>query len=253
MSTSKVCLCIPVYHQAAKVLRCLESLRDHLSLEGIELTIGIGINGAEDSLINSINTIIKELSSIAGVRAAFANVYPTNLGKGAAVNELAKKIVNEYGLQDFVLSLDSDMVSIQDGWIPKLVQAYKVAKLYGTLGGVAVDQEGNSCHYTTGFLDLYYDSFHFYKYKGNQGVAGGGLLIPMHVWQAVKGYNAFNLYGSDDGHFAHDCAVRNWDILLSKDVRLIHPGEDNPDYAQWKVRSARNTLADQEKKGYKFI
>lgn len=253
MSTSKVCLCIPVYHQGHKVIRCLESLRDNLSLGDVELVIGIGINGADEDLIKRIHTLLNELSSKPGVSAAFANVYPTNLGKGAAVNELVKKIITEYGLQDFVLSMDSDMVSVQDGWIAKLVHAYNIAKHYGRLGGVAVDQEEHSCHQSTGYLDVIYDGTHFFKYTGNNGIAGGGLLIPMHVWQSVKGYNAFNLYGSDDGHFMQDCSSMKLDVLLSKDVRLLHPGEDNSDYAQWKVRSARNTLEEQEKKGYQFV
>lgn len=253
MSISKVCLCIPVYHQGHKVIRCLESLRDNLSEEGVELTIGIGINGADEDLIKNIHSLINDLCSKPSVKVAFANVYPTNLGKGAAVNELVKQVLREYGLHDFVLSMDSDMVSVQEGWITKLIQAYNIAKTYGRLGGIAVDQLEHSCHQPSGYLDVRYDGNRFFKYIGNNGIAGGGLLIPMHVWQAVKGYNAFNLYGSDDGHFMQECHSRNLEVLLSKDVQLLHPGEDNYDYAQWKVRSARNLLADQEKKGYQFV
>lgn len=245
-------MCLPVYHQDEKVRACLSSLLNTLEGTQTKLIVCVGVNGASGELLAEINEFTNLMLKRPNVLGCFVERYEKNIGKGAAVNTLVKSARSQFGPVDFVLSMDSDMVSLDACWVDQLINVYRVAEKYGSLGGIAADQEGHTCHVQTGYHIRSYNEFTFHKYPGNNGVAGGVLLIPCKVWDLVRGYRAHNIYGSDDGHFTMDCNTRGMDVLLSKDVKLFHPGETNRDYAQWKRRSAANGLADSEKEGFRF-
>ena len=244
---TSVRICLPVYFHTQKVKSCIASLLACTPSSEMLVEVCIGVNGADPELKSFLSTI--DISGT-GIDSLTVTYFGRNIGKGACVNSLAKSF--EGSSSGFIISMDSDIVVKDTNWLPGLIRAYRVSHMYEIVGGIAADQEGQCCHVDSGYAAITYDGVHFRKYDGNNGVAGGLLLIPSRVWESVGGYRAHNLYGSDDGHFGQDCACRGMSVLLCKSVVVFHPSEENPDYAQWKVRSVRNTLQDQEKQGFVF-
>ena len=249
-SLTNVVICLPVYHQDHKVKDCLESLFNNTQADDVSITVAIGINGANDELVDAINKYTSWPSAHSNINKVIIEDFGKNLGKGACVNRLVQ--IAATSETNYVVSMDSDLIVKGATWLSTLINAHCVSSRYEKVGGISADQEVSSCHLEKGYGVLVYDSITFRKYDGNNGVAGGLLLIPYKVWNQFGGYKAHNLYGSDDGHFGQDCAVNGMSVLLCKDVVVIHPPETNADYAQWKQRSVKNELHLEEKTGYRF-
>lgn len=251
MRENNIGIFIPVYHRDDKVRACINSLLDMEKVEGLHTRVMIGINGASyilrDWLINDIRDKANERWSS----------YETcdfcgNIGKPEAINKLVKLATTDRRL-DYVVSCDSDMVAKDPRWLAKLVEAFELFPEWKDLGCLSTEQSGERCHvldkdpFTYRSLDGRYT---YVTRAGNEGVAGGCLITPYHVWRTLGGYHAHRLYASDDGHFALSCAQHNLLMCVVNEVVLEHPRGDDPGYSSWKHRALSDTLKDEEKKGY---
>lgn len=73
---------------------------------------------------------------------------------------------------------------------------------------------------------------------------------PGVVWYQLKGYRAFRVYGSDDGHLMEDLNTKGWVCLIDKGVSLYHPFQNDMAYCDWKRRACVGALTDKEKGGF---
>lgn len=163
---------------------------------------------------------------------------------------MVSTIANETHL-DYVLSYDSDMVVEDELWLAKYVDAFEQFLYWSDLGALAAQQSGECCH----IMDkdpIRYKSqdFNYVTRAGNEGVAGGALLTPYHVWRTIGGYHAHRIYASDDGHYALSCAQRGLLMCIVNEVVLRHPENDDPAYSAWKHRAVADKLSEDERLGF---
>ena len=251
MKTIHVAVCIPIYHRDQKVVDCCtESLDIRTKSEAYQLdvTIAIGVNGASESL----KTYLEGLKEPLEARGYHYCLYqpPFNLGKPKMVNRLVEDVVAG-GPVDYVVSMDSDMVVKDHDWLLKFVEILENAHLDMSIGALSANQTGECCH----LLDedpviRTYKKYHLIGRIGNNGIAGGLLVVPYTVWEKIGGYRSHRKYASDDGHLCLDCANNELIVCMVKEIYAYHPKEDDTGYIEWKQRAVRDQLSGDEKIGY---
>jgi len=75
-------------------------------------------------------------------------------------------------------------------------------------------------------------------------------MTPANVWFTIGGYQAFNLYGSDDGHYSRDCFRNGYIMGYVEEISFFHPINQDTGYSEWKYKAISNELKDDNKKGF---
>ena len=75
-------------------------------------------------------------------------------------------------------------------------------------------------------------------------------MTPVPIWNQLQGYRAFNMYGSDDGHYARDCFRNGYIMAYVDEINFYHPVTDDVGYADWKGKAVSNKLSDAEIHGF---
>jgi len=241
-------LFIPVYHRDDKVRACFESLLK-TDKTCVEWHVAVGFNGGSDELRYYLEMEVPR-RDYPWDGYEFVS-YNTNIGKPEMVNRLVKRMANCV-LLDYVLSYDSDMIAEDPRWLLNFVEAFEDNPKWADTGALAAQQMGNCCHvlndkviHTRGNRHYTYISV-----PNNEGIAGGAILTPYHVWRTLGGYLANRIYGADDAHYA--LALHQHNLLMSvvDEVKLIHPHGDDQAYSQWKLRAVKDALSADELKGH---
>lgn len=243
-------LFIPVYYRETKVRACLDALAQMEHGHFLEIHVRIGFNGGPPSLLEYLEK---------GVPAGWYNTYSvinfgSNIGKGAIVNRMVAHVA-EHARLDYVISMDSDIVVGHPLWVENLVVAFEQCPRWKDLGGLSAQQNGECCHVLDNKPETLSSTTSDYSYiivPENEGVAGGAILTPYHVWRTLGGYRAHRIYASDDADFMFACAKHNLLIPVVNDARVtvFHPPGDDSDYRAWKLRAARDKLSPSELNGF---
>jgi hypothetical protein len=207
---------------------------------GMEVFLCLGINGASKEFKQSFlpnyiknNTLFKEIHVFDG---------NFNYGKPRIINLMTKK----YDVFDYIVSMDSDMTCIDSKWLKKFLYTFDLYNGKKQLGVLCANQTGNNVHFVESLKDRIkvkvYDGLNITYSEKNEGVGGGVLITNRLNWNSIGGYRAFNIYGSDDGHFALDCLRAGKIFACLDDVVFFHPFDDDKKYSEWKVSAARNVL-----------
>jgi hypothetical protein len=238
---------LPIYFREEDTNNCLDSL-GKTGIQGLSLSIVLAVNGTTESQLTQIKERVSSKGLIPGASTKIT-MFPGNPGKGVSVNKVVEEEskVNKF---DFILSLDSDMVVTDSNWLVNLISDFHIASKYHNLGALACDQSGQCCHVPDSPVTYSYKGRDFVGSRKNQGQAGGCLLIKAEVWYLLKGYRAFRVYGSDDGHLMADMSTKGLVCLIAKGVSLYHPFQKNMEYCDWKKRACIDALSDKEKGGF---
>lgn len=241
---------IPVYHREKLVIECINSLLKTKSAKRDQLIFYVGINGAESSLRSYLNEVKKEFD-IKGYRYV---VYDPliNMGKPKMVNTLVKAYTkcSPSNKLDYIVSLDSDMVVLDQDWLIKILSFFQEFK-EKPLGAICPNQKGNCCHVLDKDPIVYQAAgMTLITRAGNEGVAGGVLVTPYPIWDKLGGYEAHRIYASDDGHYALACSNNELIMGCLKEVSFFHPGEEDEGYINWKRKATSDKLIKKEEKGY---
>ena len=262
MRTYSVGIFVPVYHRDDKVKASIESLLRTkvlgFSSGGmpwcVQMHVMVGINGASDELRNFLVSPPGAKKMIYSFGDYRIYAPSRNLGKPKIVNDMVKDMAYRTHL-DYVISFDSDMVIEDDGWLLKMVEAFGAFPKWADLGALSTNQTGACCHVLEPDpirFESNWTGHGYYSYTtraGNEGVAGGTLMVPYHIWRAIGGYTAHRIYASDDGHFALECARRDLLMCVVNEVGLFHPPGDDQSYIEWKRRACTNSLSEEEAEG----
>lgn len=246
----RVGIFIPVYHREEMVKKCLDSLTTTL-FHKIDPFLCIGLNGAKSDFRESyLATYVKEHY---GKTFDYIKVFDVgkNIGKPSMVNFMSSR----YNDFNFLVSIDSDMVTINPRWLVDMLKIFHMYRGNKPIGSLCVNQAGNNVHTVKGFTDhlsMKVEEFTLWMTPKNYGVGGGVLMTPRDVWNHIGGYRAHNIYGSDDGHYNLDCASRGKISAYVDEIKFYHPSEESDDYSKWKLRAAKNQLAEDEERGYIF-
>jgi hypothetical protein len=212
---------------------------------GIEAFLCLGINGAtkefKDYLRNYVTYVDKRFFSSVHVFDG-----DKNFGKPKIINMMAEK----YNNFDYLVSMDSDMVSIDKYWLKKFLYAFDLYSGDYQLAGMAAAQEGNNCHFvqdmeTCQKFEINKD-LHLLYTLSCVGVAGGVLISKQEIWKYFEGYGAKNIYGDDDSSFALKAKYCKKIFPVLLEVKFYHPYSDNEAYSKWKLKSARGKLEEKE-------
>ncbi len=232
---------IPIYYREEAVKNCLDSLLIS-DFGGINVFLCLGINGASKDFKN------KYLRQYIKNNKLFGDIHvfdgDSNIGKPKMVNEMARK----YNVSDYVVSMDSDMVCNDPKWLKKFLYAFDLYTGKREIGALCSNQTGNSVHFVktlSDCIDFKIDDNLSISYTSkNEGVGGGVLVTKTNTWKAIGGYRAFNVYGSDDGHYGMDCLRWKKIFGMLNEVSFFHPFDDDKAYSEWKLKAAKNTLKD---------
>ncbi len=248
----KIGIFIPIYFKEEFVKSCLESLITTDS-KGIHTNLCIGVNGATEDFKQYLKTFVQNIN---GKYFTEVHVFEpdSNMGKPKLVNLMSAK----YNDFDYLVSIDSDMVSLDSKWLKKFLYTFDLYRGKRDIGALCSQQLGNNCHFShlhphekikVESADKKFATT-IITNSTNTGCAGGVLMTHRSVWNLFGAYYANNLYGSDDGHYSGYCSKYNKLMGYVEEIPFWHPYEDNEEYRQWKFRAAHNILKPEESKGF---
>jgi len=169
--------------------------------------------------------------------------FDRNYGKAVVVNELSKQIDPR---NKFMLTADSDILFTQDtpNMFARLVHAVSTMTIAKKreVGMIGLNQLGQNCHLPNCYENQHtYNSPHFAGTEkivwpnGGGGIAGGCLLFNLAAWRKIGGYRVMGCYAGDDAYSLIDLLNAGYSIQLADTIGIIHPQENDEEYAKWKV------------------
>jgi hypothetical protein len=248
-----------VYHRDEKVINCFNALKDTVIPDGWRVHTFVGFNGGSPELKNYLVSWEGKLRFFDTINPAFYQVldYGENLGKPAIVNRMVDSMADSVPF-NYVLSYDSDLVAQDPEWLWKFVEAFEFFPKWKDLGALSAQQTGHCCHVLknstsysgSNYSESRYAGYTYQSVPRNEGIAGGAILTPYHVWRTIGGYLANRIYGADDAHYALALHQHNLLMCVVDQVSLYHPPGDDPAYSEWKQKACRDGLSGDELKGF---
>ncbi len=225
--------------------------------KNINSIVSIG-NYLRENRISNVDMVFggwcREAAHMDKIKATIRRYFPyaeiqewdKNVGKGTVVNTLSKKLNDSH---KFMLTADSDILFPLDtaDMFDRLIIMAQVSEQLKKrpFGMIGLNQLGAGCH-----MDVCQENFVTYdvehngkKYAermvwptGGGGIAGGCLFISKAAWQLIGGYKIQGVYSGDDAYFLLDCYMRGFTYQMSESIAIVHPPENDLEYAQWKVK-----------------
>jgi hypothetical protein len=173
--------------------------------------------------------------------------FKNNVGKAVAVNFMVKKHLKPH--HQFIMSADSDIIfplSTPD-MFDRLIKATDFMNMFkkAPMGMIALHQLEHGCHLPCCWENNYqFDSsvngtLHKEKLvwpSGAGGIAGGCIFVSRKAWELVGGYRIAGVYSGDDAYLLLDIGAKGFTWQMAESIPIIHPGETDQEYAQWKVK-----------------
>jgi hypothetical protein len=213
--------------------------------DGINLAVAIGGWVKTDEFWNAIVEACKEAfnGKVVPIR------FDRNYGKASVVNKLVNLSVENKLKFDAILTADSDIlypIETSNMFGRLTIAAIKMEARKGKpFGMMALNQLGSGCHWQVCQENsVTYDikvGKGDYKEKivwpnNPSGIAGGCLFISRRMWEAVGGYRVLGVYAGDDAYLLVDCARHGFSWQMSDSIAIVHPPENDEEYAKWKVK-----------------
>lgn len=229
----------PDQRQLDRNLRSLKSLDDYLKVYPYDVILYAGGWCASDELWQQIVDVLHTVSFKYTLTR-----FPNNAGKSYVVNTLFDGNLRNTDVEYF-LTADSD-ICFDAELCPHLFERLMEAPSHinpamgKDFGLIALNQAGSNCHIHNA-LNLQmsytnsYGNVEIMKYPSQiGGIAGGCLFTSTHNWKQVGGYRLINVYGGDDGFYLLDTHNSRHSCVMSQTISIIHPGDTDQEYAQWK-------------------
>ena len=242
-----ILLCQPIFapndNVAERDINSLISLGKYLkenNIKNVDVCLGGWALNAE-LWENIISTIKEYFGKIDVLR------FSDNVGKAVVVNTLVKKYCKPH--HQYIISVDSDILFSMDNKqiFNRLINmAEKTEQVKNKkFGLIGLQQLGHGCH-----LPMCYENEHNYTTTNNgetftekfvwhsspSGIAGGCLFISRKAWDDVGGYRIMGVYVGDDAYFLIDVRNKGYSWQMSDSIPIIHPPENDIEYAKWKVK-----------------
>lgn len=184
--------------------------------------------------------------------------FRNNVGKAVCINFLYDKHKKPH--HEFLLSVDSDMVFPleTENFFDRMIKASEFATAYKKIpfGLLAPQQLEHGCHLGDCFQNNYqFDSSvnnKLYKERliwpsGAGGIAGGILLFSRKAWDVIGGYPVMGVYSGDDAYALLAIGQKGFSYQVLESAGIIHPRDNDPGYAQWKVKVCQRDSGSEKK------
>jgi hypothetical protein len=242
----------PDQKRAYRNINSIQSMGDYIRANGTNghnLTIVMGGWAATDDLWNQIVSACKQF-----IAPDFTPIrIDKNYGKALVVNKLIKVVNEQKTPYDYLLTADSDILFQPDtkNMFGRLVIASQQCEIKKgrPFGLLALNQKGAGCHYQS-----CYQNAITYNLNGDDGsmliekivwpqspsgIAGGCLFLSRKMWESVGGYRVMGVYAGDDAYLLLDCYQRGFCYQMADTIAIVHPPEDDEEYAKWKVATCQ--------------
>ena len=171
--------------------------------------------------------------------------FEKNYGKATIVNTLYKKIKDKGINFKYLLTCDSDILFPLENqnMIERLEQlaTESVRFTKKPFGMASLNQLGENCHWKVCYQNQYVymnklDKPEKIVYPTSpSGIAGGCLFISKDCWENVGGYRQLGVYAGDDAWFLLDAANHGFSYQMVDSLGIVHPSENDAEYAKWKA------------------
>ena len=226
------------YHRPNDFTNCVESILKNTIVK-YHLHIVDNSQGAIDEQLNKY----ENLANISVHR------NDVNIGKPKSVNDCYFKMGKSSN--KFFVNMDSDIV-VKKGWLLNLSRSYEFVS-QSTKVGIIAPVIQNSLKETWRWQLANVVRMHKINKLGNdlycRGVyenlhtAGPVLLINRQLFDAVRGFDAKQLYGADDGSLCRKSHNRGFFVGIDTNVTVMHVNNDSDkEYESWKVRNIKGNV-----------
>lgn len=149
------------------------------------------------------------------------------------------------GRDDFLLLMDADIV-LDLSCLHAIERLAAIAVCSETVtnkpfGLIAPMQVEADCHAPAVYQSFYTlrtslrDAEKVYFPPQPSGIAGGCVLCSFEVWQLIGGYRPLGVYAGDDAFLLLDVGRAGYSYQVAADIHIIHPRDNDPEYAKWKM------------------
>lgn len=224
-------------------LNSLTSYFNYVKENNYDMKFAIGGWCPNDDYWNRIVTLI----NTKGVNNKITLLrFEKNYGKATVVNKLYEKVKEKGVTFKYMLTADSDILFTLETkhLVERLedVAEKSVAVRNKPFGMVGLQQLGSGCHFESIFQNEYkitnrYGEEERIVYPTSpSGIAGGCLFFSKDAWDKVDGYRVQGNYAGDDAYVCIDMANNGYSWQVTPNVSIIHPQEDDKEWAAWKVK-----------------
>lgn len=235
MKAVKVNIFAPTYHRFEMTKRCLESVIPMVESSQFDTKLFICDNNSDSEMQSWLKTLISDKVRVI--------ISERNIGKAGIINKVYSSIGRDF---DFIISLDSDLVFIDEGYnfIDEMVIAKNNNPEFGIL---STFQQNNDQHLWDGLPRVKNTNNHSIAFGKFNSIAGGCIILHSQLWAQLGGYSLHGgVYGFDDGLMMQSVHLSGKLTGVIKNVRLYHPHDEDDDYRDWK----RANIAKRQQKGF---
>ena len=231
----------PTAGQAERNIRSVASLANYLgqfSYKKIRLYFGGW--GIETHFEN----VAKQIRFYHEMRNAALVKFGRNYGKAYIANRLINDIVIPSYDPDLLFMCDSDIVFDDncEYMFERITEiaARSIQLLHKPFGLVALNQAEGNCHLPISrenhfsFVNSFGQTENLFFPTAPGGIAGGCWVCSADAWKKVGGYREMGVYAGDDAYLLRDVGEAGFSYQLSEEIYVIHPIDQDQDYAIWK-------------------
>jgi GT2 family glycosyltransferase len=204
-----VSIIILTYNRFEMFRKCISAVLKTTS--GVDKEIIIWDNDSEDETKIFIEKLSKENSFIISF---FSN---ENIG----VNAKSKSF--EMAKGDYIVCIDDDVISLPDGWVDKMINAFKNSPDLGYLSLDVIQDEhtGGAKYPENAYTEKTLDGDIILQF----GPAGGWcFMIPRYVYEKVGKLRQMknNIFFGEDGDYNMRCALKGYKSAILKGIKCYH-------------------------------
>jgi len=227
MAKERIHIFIPVYYREKVVIDAIDSILATYESADYDVRIILINNGAEPGLLRYMTA-----NSIINPDVVLVD-YGKNEGKTNGVN----KAFEMYSDCTWVISCDSDIYHLEEGWPGKLVDCYKALKRVGMVSIAYTKNHSPMNEAALTNRDQITVNGTKYSFKWGRGVAGGCFVTSVNMWKKIGGYKAPGVYGGVDGTFVREVNAAGFKCGYIEQIHAIHKvSTAYPKYMAWKAK-----------------
>lgn len=251
----KLNIYIPTYYRFQKTKESIESILEDVEKSQYDVMVYIGDNNTKDpemrDWLSSLSYHRGDDENDEKKKKVKVEVYfgEKNIGKGMMINHLYKNSRK----CDYLFSIDSDMKVETENFVDKML--FHLTRIQNA-GLISAQQSGLGQHWWGSGVNEETREGLKVGYSSNAvGIAGGCVCLRSVDWNSVGMYREnHDIYTGDDGILTYNIQNKlGKDVLISKECVMFHPpheGEEEKDYAEWKMESWKRDGLKFLKEGY---
>jgi GT2 family glycosyltransferase len=217
--------------------------------DDINIKLIIAVNDSEEYLTSFIKKFETNFNTIHGDDSCTVMWLDENIGKGKALNKAVKTYAPEFN-PDYICSMDSDIIHIDNNWLHKSLKTFTDYKIHyrnkpkiKPLALVSPNMLEDAVSFNNHLIDrlegyhIKVRSWSCWTTHNNAGIAGPCFIVDYEAWKKIGGYYDALYIGGNDAYMLNDLFRTGYQAIVNKDVYFIHPKhtKEEEQYTKWKL------------------